>query len=72
MSFSVEQLMEISSRLEHLEQAAEWIAKESVHTDAGISQTGTLIMVLADEVRERICSLVQALEIDTEDSEVIQ
>lgn len=55
-------LLEIASRIEHLESAAEWIAKETVHTDNGVSQTGTLICVLADDLRERICSLVKELE----------
>lgn len=55
-------LLEIASRIEHLESAAEWIAKETVHTDNGVSQTGTLICVLADDVRERICALVKELE----------
>ena len=55
-------LLEISSRIDHLEHAAEWIAKESVKTDSAISNTGTLITVLADELRDRICSLVRDLE----------
>ncbi len=55
-------LMDISSRLEHLETAAEWITKETVHTDNAISQTGTLICVLADDLREKVCSLVRELE----------
>ena len=59
---TTDQLLNISSRLEHLETAAEWIAKESVHSDNAISQSGTLICVLADEVRERIFELVQELE----------
>ena len=61
---SVGKLLQISSRLDHLEQAAEWIAKEMVHSDNAVSQTGTLICVLADEVRERICNLVRDLERD--------
>lgn len=55
-------LLDISSRLDHLESAAEWIAKETVHTDNGISQTGTLITVLADQLRNQICTLVRDLE----------
>jgi len=57
-----EKLLDISSRLDHLEQSAEWIAKETVHSDNGISQTGTLICVLADELREKVCALVKELE----------
>lgn len=59
---TLSKLMDISSRLDHLENAAEWIARESVHTDNGISQTGTLICVLADEVREAIFRLTKELE----------
>ena len=58
----LDKLLDISSRIDHLEQAAEWIAKETVHSDNGISQTGTLICVLADELRERIYTLVRELE----------
>jgi len=56
------ELLQISSRIEHLESAAEWIARETVHTDNAISQTGTLISVLADELRERVYNLVHELE----------
>lgn len=59
----LDRLLDISSRLDHLEQSAEWIAKETVHTDNGISQTGTLICVLADELRERLYALVRDMEI---------
>ena len=56
------ELLRISSRIEHLEQAAQWITKETVHTDNAVSQTGTLISVLADELRERVYNLVHELE----------
>lgn len=59
---SVERLIEITSRLEHLETAAHWIAKETVHSDNSVSQTGTLICVLADDLREKMCGLVRDLE----------
>lgn len=59
---TVEKLLQISSRLDHLEGAAEWIAKETVHTDNTISQTGTLMSVLVDELRERIYTLVHEME----------
>ncbi len=54
--------MEISSRLDHLESVAEWVARETVHADSGVSQTGTLICVLADEIRESIYELAKSLE----------
>ncbi len=59
---TVDRLMEISSRIEHLENIAEWIARETVHSDNSISQTGTLICVLAEDLREKICSLVKDIE----------
>jgi hypothetical protein len=55
-------LLEIASRIEHLENAAEWIARESIHSDNGISQTSTLICVLADEIREKVYHLTHDLE----------
>ena len=59
---TIDRLMEITSRLDHLEGAAEWVARETVHSDNSISQTGTLICVLADDIRERIYNLVCELE----------
>ncbi len=59
---TVDKLMDISSRLEQLENNAEWIAKETVQTDSSVSQTSTLIMALADDIRERVCALVSELE----------
>lgn len=66
---TLDRLMEISNRIEHLENTAEWIAKESIHTDSGISQSGTLICVLADEIREAIYELARSLESDTDEIE---
>lgn len=68
---TTDQLVEISSRLEHLENAAEWIAKETIHSDNALSQTGTLICVLADEVREAIYKLAQQAEALAEEQEKI-
>ena len=59
---TVDKLVDITSRLEHIENSAEWIARESVQTDNVVSQTGTLICVLADDLRERIYDLVRELE----------
>ena len=62
---TLDRLMEITSRIEHLESAAEWITRETVHSDNALSQTGTLIGVLAEEIREKIYSLVKDMEIAT-------
>lgn len=59
---TLQRLMDIASRIEHLECAAEWIARETVHVDNSLSQTGTLITVLADDVREKVYALVKELE----------
>lgn len=59
---TLQRLLDIASRIEHMENAAEWIAKETVHTDNALSQTGTLITVLADDVREKVYSLVKEIE----------
>ena len=68
---TVNRLMDISSRLEHLENAAEWITRETVHTDNIVSQTGTLIRTIADDLRERLCELVRELELKSFNSENI-
>jgi hypothetical protein len=62
MDNTLDRILEISSRIEHLESAAEWIARETVHSDNSISQTGTLICVLADDLRQRVMTLVKELE----------
>ena len=59
---TMDKLLEISSRIEHLESAAEWIARETVHTDNTVSQTGTLICAIADDIQSRITDLVRRLE----------
>lgn len=60
---TLERLLEISSRLDHLESVAEWVAKETIHTDNGVSQTGTLICVLADQIREALFDLCKEIEL---------
>ena len=62
MTDIVKELQEISERINHLENSAEWITKETIHQDCSVSQTATLISVLADEVRERVCQLVREIE----------
>jgi hypothetical protein len=69
---SMNKLLEITSRLDHVESSAEWIARETIHSDSSVSQTGTLIMVLVDDLRTRVCALVKELEEISEDSSPIQ
>lgn len=59
---SLERLQEIALRLDHLQSAGEWLARSLVHTDAAASQTGTLISVLTEDVRNRVLELVTELE----------
>ena len=66
---TIAKLMDISSRLEHLENSAEWITRETVNTDGALAQTGTLITVLADDIREKVCELVQYLEANQKDED---
>jgi len=66
---TVDRLLEITSRIEHLENAAEWIARETVHTDNSVCQTGTLITVLAEDIREKVCALIREIETITEEEQ---
>lgn len=66
---TVDRLQDISSRLEHLENVAEWICRETVHADTGISQSGSLICTLADQIREQIFALVEDFEKIKEEDE---
>ena len=59
---SVDKLHDISLRLEQIESAGEWIARTLVHTDSGACQAGTLVSVLAEDVRQRLLDLVTELE----------
>ena len=69
---TLDRLIHISNRIDHLENSAEWIARETVHADNGISQTATLITVLATEVRDMLCELVRELEEAGEDPDTIE
>lgn len=62
MMSTLGQILEISSRLDHLGNCAEWIARETVHTDNSVSQTGTLISVLTEDIREKINAVIAELE----------
>ena len=60
---TVDKIISINSRLEHLETAAEWISRETVHSDNSVSQTSTLIQVLVEDVREKIFSIIREFEV---------
>ena len=59
---TVKQLQEIALRLDHLESAGDWIARSQIERDSAASHTGTLISVLADDVRKMMLELVSNLE----------
>lgn len=70
-------ILDIASRLDHLSNCADWVARETVHTDNGLSQTGTLMAVLIEDIREKMNQLVNDLEhlnleADETDDEMIQ
>ena len=59
---TVSKLHEITLRLDHMYSSGEWLARSLVHCDNAASQTGTLITVLVEDVRERLLELVTELE----------
>ena len=63
---TVERLCDIASRIDHLENCAEWISRETANADAGIGQTASLIGALAEEIRDKICNMVKELESNEE------
>lgn len=60
---TVDKIITINSRLEHLESAAEWISRETVHSDNTVSQTSTLIQVLVDDIREKVFAVIRDFEV---------
>lgn len=59
---TVTKLQEIALRLDHVESAGEWLARSMVHVDEVASQTGSLLTVLADDLRQRVIEIVSELE----------
>lgn len=59
---SLEKLQEISMRIDHLESAGDWLARSMANIDGAASHTGTLVTVLAEDIRARIMDLVTELE----------
>lgn len=59
---TLQRLHEICLRLDHLENAGSWLARSLVHRDSTASQTGTLVSVLSEDIRERLLELVTELE----------
>lgn len=59
---TLERLNDISLRLDQLESTGEWLARALVHTDSSGSQAGSMIMALAEDIRDRLMVLVNELE----------
>jgi hypothetical protein len=55
-------LEEISLRLDHLESAGDWLARSLVHSDPAASQTGSLVTVLVEDIRDKLLALVAEME----------
>lgn len=58
----VEKLHDISLRLDQLENTGDWLARALVHKDGAASQAGSLITVLAQDIRDRVLELITTLE----------
>lgn len=56
---------EIDLRLDHLEAMGEWLSRVLVHSDNSASHTGTLVSVIAGDIRKLLAELCKA---DTEAS----
>lgn len=60
-------IQDIALRLEQLESTGEWLARSLVHKDSSASQAGSMIMALADDIRDTIRELVDQIESGEED-----
>ena len=58
----LEQLRTVVKRLEEVDHAGEWIARETIHSDAAVSQSGSLICALAHDLQERLEEVLEAVE----------
>ena len=59
---TVEKLHELSERIDHLQYLAEWVTRETTHSDNTVSQTATLLTVISEEIREKVCEVVTEFE----------
>ncbi len=51
---------EIDLRLDHLEAMGEWLSRVLVHSDNSASHTGTLVSVIAGDIRKLLAELYRA------------
>ena len=51
---TLSKIQDISLRIDQLETTGEWLARALVHVDSSGSQAGSMIMALAEDIRERV------------------
>jgi hypothetical protein len=52
----------IQSRLQQIDSVGEWIARETVHQDAAISQSGSFLCAMTSDLQMRVESLIVELQ----------
>jgi len=67
---TLQEVIALSSRIDHLEQIAEWIARETTNQDPSVCQSATLITVLIDDIRTRLIELVKFLEASVNEQKI--
>ncbi len=59
---TIRRLQELSERIDHIEHSGEWLSNAMEDYDGPVSQTGSLISSLAEDIRYRLIELVTELE----------
>ncbi len=59
---TIRRLQELSERIDHIEHSGDWLSSAMEGYDAPVSQTGSLISSLAEDIRFRLIELVTELE----------
>ncbi len=59
---TISKLQEISLRLDQIDQTSDWLAQCLEELDPAMSQAGTMVAALSDDVRMRVLELVSELE----------
>lgn len=59
---TIRRLQELSMRIDHLENAGEWLSTVLEDYDGPAASTGNLISSLAEDIRYRLIELVTELE----------
>lgn len=59
---TLKQIEDITSRIDQIVSAGDWIQQNNSETDEVSAQTGCLVSVLADDIRKRVFDLITELE----------